>query len=63
MPVVLAPEAHARWLDPKTDARDVLQPCPSTWLDAFSVDPRVNSPQNDDPECIQPAVVQSTLAL
>jgi len=63
MPVILAPEAHARWLDAKADARSLLRPCPSTWLEAFPVDPRVNSPQNDDPECIQPAVVQGALAL
>jgi putative SOS response-associated peptidase YedK len=63
MPVILAPEAYARWLDPNIDARDVLKPCPSAWLEAFAVDPRVNSPNNDDPECIQPAPVQSTLTL
>jgi hypothetical protein len=63
MPVILAPEAHARSLDAKSDARSLLRPCPSTWLEAFPVDRRVNSPQNDDPECIQPAVVQRALAL
>jgi putative SOS response-associated peptidase YedK len=63
MPVILAPEAHAQWLDAKSDARSLLQPCPSTWLEAFPVDRRLNSPQNDDPECIQPAVAQTTLAL
>jgi putative SOS response-associated peptidase YedK len=63
MPVILAPEAHARWLDPKKDARGLLKPCPSAWLEAFPVDRRVNSPNNDDPECIQPAVVQSSLGL
>jgi putative SOS response-associated peptidase YedK len=63
MPVVLAPETHGRWLDPKEDARGLLRPCPSAWLEAFPVDRRVNSPNNDDPECIQPAVVQSSLGL
>jgi putative SOS response-associated peptidase YedK len=63
MPVILAPEAHARWLDPSTDARDLLKPCPSAWLESYPVNPRVNSPKNDDPDCIQPAVVQNTLAL
>jgi hypothetical protein len=33
------------------------------WLEAFRVDRRVNSPNNDDPECIQPTVVQSSLGL
>jgi putative SOS response-associated peptidase YedK len=63
MPVILAPEAHAQWLDPNTDARGLLTPCPSAWLESYPVNPRVNSPKNDDPDCIQPAVVQSTLAL
>jgi putative SOS response-associated peptidase YedK len=63
MPVILAPDAHARWLDPKTGTRYLLRPCPSVWLEAYPVDRRVNSPDNDDPECIQPAVVQSSLAL
>jgi putative SOS response-associated peptidase YedK len=63
MPVILAPDAHARWLDPKTDARYLLKPCPSAWLEAFPVDRRLNSPNNDDPECIQPTVVQSSLGL
>jgi putative SOS response-associated peptidase YedK len=35
MPVILAPEAHARWLDPKTDARGLLKPCPSAWMYAI----------------------------
>jgi putative SOS response-associated peptidase YedK len=63
MPVILAPEAHAKCLDANGDARSLLRPCPSSWLEAFPVDRRVNSPQNDDPECIQPAVAQTTLAL
>jgi putative SOS response-associated peptidase YedK len=63
MPVILRPETHARWLDPKTDARGLLKPCPSAWLESYPVNPRVNSPMNDDPDCIQPAVAQRTLAL
>jgi putative SOS response-associated peptidase YedK len=42
MPVILGPYAHARWLDPRMDAQDLLQPCPSAWLEASAVDPRVN---------------------
>jgi putative SOS response-associated peptidase YedK len=64
MPVILAPEDHARWLDPATrDARSLLVPCPATWLECFAVNPRVNSPKNNDAECIQPALEQTTLAL
>jgi putative SOS response-associated peptidase YedK len=64
MPVILAPEHHARWLDSAaTDARSLLAPCPAAWLECFPVNPRVNSPRHDDPECIQPAIVQERLAL
>jgi putative SOS response-associated peptidase YedK len=28
MPVILAPDAHARWLDAKSDGRGLLKPCP-----------------------------------
>jgi putative SOS response-associated peptidase YedK len=54
MPVILAPEDFARWLDPEAAGRELLKPCPPEWLEAYEVSPRVNSPQNDDPECIAP---------
>jgi putative SOS response-associated peptidase YedK len=64
MPVILAPEDHAGWLDPAaTDPRSLLVPCPAAWLESLPVNPRVNDPRHDDPDCIQPAVVQSALAL
>ncbi len=64
MPVILAPEDHARWLDPAAaDAQSLLAPYPAAALETFPVNPRVNSPQHDDPECIQPALAQSSLAL
>jgi putative SOS response-associated peptidase YedK len=61
MPVILAPAGHERWLDPEIDARDLLVPCPAAWLEAVPVSPRVNSPQNDDPECIAPLAAQADL--
>ena len=54
MPVILAPEDFSRWLDPETGGLELLKPCPSEWLEAYEVSPRVNSPANDDPECIAP---------
>jgi putative SOS response-associated peptidase YedK len=64
MPVILAPEDHARWLDPAaTDPRSLLAPCPAAWLESFRVNPRVNDPRHDDPDCLQPPIVQNTLAL
>jgi putative SOS response-associated peptidase YedK len=63
MPVILAPGDHERWLDPTNDGRSLLVPCPAAWLDSVAVSARVNSPKYDDPECIQPPVVQNTLDL
>jgi putative SOS response-associated peptidase YedK len=64
MPVILAPENYARWLDPAAgDPRSLLEPCPAGWLESFPVNPRVNDPKHDDPECIQPVFLQDTLAL
>ena len=54
MPVILDAGDHARWLDPAAGGRDLLKPCPAEWLEAILVSTRVNSPQNDDPECIMP---------
>ena len=61
MPVILAPADFERWLEPQADGRDFLAPCPANWLEALPVSPRVNSPQNDDPECIAPLAVQDRL--
>jgi putative SOS response-associated peptidase YedK len=64
MPVILAPEDHTRWLGPAAgDPRSLLEPCPAAWLESFPVNPRVNDPRHDDPECIQPVLLQDTLAL
>jgi putative SOS response-associated peptidase YedK len=57
MPVVLAPESWAAWLDPATEA-DVVQglmvPAPSEWFEAFPVSTLVNNVRNDGPELIDP---------
>jgi putative SOS response-associated peptidase YedK len=64
MPVILAAEHHGGWLDPAaTDPQSLLVPCPADSLEAFPVNPRVNKPQHDDSECIQPALAQTLLAL
>ena len=59
MPVTLAQDAEATWLDPEIDdAADVmplLMPCPADQLEAYPVSSLVNSPQNDSPECVLPA--------
>jgi putative SOS response-associated peptidase YedK len=62
MPAILAPEDHERWLDPsRAEGRQLLKPYPAAELETVAVNPRVNSPQNDDPECIAPLAVQGSL--
>ena len=58
MPVILDPEAAARWLDPNLDdpavLRALLVPYADEALELYPVSPLVNSPRNDSPECLQP---------
>jgi putative SOS response-associated peptidase YedK len=58
MPVILAPEAHAAWLDVKGhDAESVvplLQPAPDDFLDAIAVGKAVNSSKVEGPELQRP---------
>ena len=62
MPVILAPEDLERWLDPGQDqGHALLKPYPAAQLEAFPVSARVNSPNNDDPECLAPLAVQGNL--
>ena len=51
MPVMLAPERAATWLDPATIVRDVPA-YPSDEMTAHPVSTRVNSPRNDDASLI-----------
>ncbi len=55
MPVIIAHDAYARWLDPANDAAfELLMPYPAEEMTAYPVSTRVNSPKNDDPELIVP---------
>jgi putative SOS response-associated peptidase YedK len=59
MPVILDPSDYAPWLDPAVAdverLRELLAPCPESWLVLQTVGLRVNDPRNDDPECAAPA--------
>lgn len=67
MPVILPPEAYARWLDPsETDPAHVqplLRPYPAEAMTATLVSPRVNSPREDDPSLIAPVQPPTQLKL
>lgn len=58
MPLILAPEDWARWLDPeRRDAADLaplLRPCPDEWIDLHPVDSRVNDVREDDARLVEP---------
>jgi putative SOS response-associated peptidase YedK len=59
MPVILAPEDYARWLDPKVKQAELLQPLLHPYRDnsmtAYQVRPIVNNPRNESPQCTEPA--------
>ncbi|HLJ62860.1 MAG TPA: SOS response-associated peptidase [Stellaceae bacterium] len=57
MPVILAPESWARWLDPESEAAPLtalLVPAPNEGLRYAPVDRRVNSVRNDAPDLLRP---------
>lgn len=58
MPVIIDPRCYNEWLDARTPApalRDLMQPCPSEWLDAYPISLRVNNPRTDDARVLEPA--------
>ena len=56
MPLILKPADYGRWLSDEDDPRDLLKPFPLEPMTMWPVSTRVNSPKNDDPSIIEPAV-------
>lgn len=58
MPVILPPQAYARWLDPANqdlgELQKLLQPYPAEEMTAYPVSTAVNSPRNNSAELIRP---------
>ncbi len=57
MPVVLAPETYARWLDPDAEAEslvDLFAPSPNDWLQIAPIPREANSARADGPELLVP---------
>jgi putative SOS response-associated peptidase YedK len=58
MPVILPQSQHARWLDPHfadpDQLKGLLHSVPGDELDMRPVNPVVNRPNNDSPDCIAP---------
>ena len=64
MPVMLAKDDHASWLDPRARADDLkglLRPFPPERLKAVAVSTRVNNVRHDDPACLEPLATQGAL--
>jgi putative SOS response-associated peptidase YedK len=59
MPVILPPETYATWLDSEEQSADVLndllKPYPAVSMTAHPVSTLINNPNNDTPECLNPA--------
>jgi len=57
MPVILGADARERWLDPRLDDPEVLEPLlrEPAELESYRVSTLVNSARNDSPDCIRPA--------
>ncbi len=57
MPVIVAPEDYARWLDPAVQKPEpilpLLRPYPSESMEAYPVSMRVNSPTRDEERCVE----------
>jgi len=55
MPVIVAPEHYARWLDPaNAEVGDLIAPFPSEAMAYYPVSTRVNSVRHDDASLIEP---------
>ena len=58
MPVILPPQHHHLWLDPRKSERTrlsaLLQPLPADAMTVFPVSTAVNRSAHDEPECVAP---------
>jgi putative SOS response-associated peptidase YedK len=65
MPVILSDRALDDWLSPEIhepqDLKELMKPCPENWLSAVEVSPLVNSPKNNTPEVLEPAVTAGVI--
>jgi putative SOS response-associated peptidase YedK len=57
MPVILAAEDYARWLDPAVESPQalipLLRPYSADAMTSYPVSAKVNSPTTDDPSCVE----------
>ena len=54
MPLIVAPENYARWLDPtNADVADLIVPYPAAAMACYPISPRVNSVRHDDASLLE----------
>ncbi len=67
MPVILAPEHYALWLDVQqydsSELKELLVPYPGDLMEGYAVSLRVNDPHLDDAGCVEPALGSRELPL
>jgi putative SOS response-associated peptidase YedK len=54
MPLILAPTDYTRWLSDEPDPGDLMRPFPAELMRIWTISPRVNKPENDDPSIVEP---------
>jgi putative SOS response-associated peptidase YedK len=58
MPLIIAPEDYAAWLDPRQNdvaaLKSLVRPYYPERMSMHAVSPRVNTPANDDPALVEP---------
>jgi putative SOS response-associated peptidase YedK len=63
MPVILEGSTVNDWLNPeiheRQDLNELMKPCPNEWLSAVEVSSLVNSPKNNSPEVLRPALAEN----
>ena len=58
MPMIVAPEDYARWLDPENaDVEDLVAPYPGEQMAYHPVSTRLNAVRNDSPDLIEPVTI------
>jgi putative SOS response-associated peptidase YedK len=54
MPLILAPSDYGEWLSDHPDPRELMRPFPAGPMRMWPVSTRVNKPENDDSDIVEP---------
>jgi putative SOS response-associated peptidase YedK len=62
MPLILAPSDYEEWLSDYPDPRELMRPFPASAMRMWPVSTRVNKPENDDPDIVEPLELEGGVA-